>query len=701
MQAASTPENTKPASPFRVNGWLLALDRAPLFLSVLLLFILPFITQLNATNSIAVKESLSQIIVFLILGAWALRLNVTGNFTFIYTWAFWPLLALSAWTFGTIIVSPYSNAGWESLLTILYLPLWYLLLTQTCTEVWRAENLIITFLMAALGSCLWGLAQAMGIGDGEWLAIVKQNFQGRITAGLGNPDFFAGYLLMVWPLALALLLRAKAVSAKALWGFILVSSLVCLAMTQSKAGWAGLAAGFLVFALFYLIGSAQSVSARKWFFGLVLLLLAITFLSPLRERLAQMVQPGNDSIEFRGQVWKGTWEMIQAHPWMGSGFGSYDAAFPPYRPQALMLNQVQRSYEVDHAHNWVLEWTAEEGWAGLGLLLAFWAAVVAQWWRLYKANAIPRALGAGAFAALEGVAVDNFFDLNSVLPSTLIPLFFIAALPVALSSRFTHLPGFPVRSFIWNISRFRVYLASFSLLVVILMLTQINRAMMGQLAEIQLKKAEALSEQKAWDQALPLYDRVITLQPSNLPARYFRGSVYLERGNLGDLPLALDDFRAVQQTAPDYVLVHYKLAQVYREMGKQEAYDSEMAQAIRLDPVLIFQLPDFLKAEELAKPGHFKKALPLYQRLVLDYPACVPLLINTANTLVECGSAEQALILYDDALAQDPHNIEALLDSAAVAIQLRDGPRAKRAVTGLLRLEPRNPQVLRLAEELK
>ena len=686
---------------FQVSGWRLALERAPLFLSVVLLFILPFITQLQGTDSIYVKTVLAQVIVFLMLGAWALKVNVTGALTTVYTWALWPLAALAFWLVINLSFSSYANAGWEAFISLLYLPLWYLLLTQTNTEVWKAENLLITFLMGALGSCLWGLAQAVGFGGGAWLTIVQQNFQGRITAGLGNPDFFAGYLLMVWPIALALLLRAQSTAAKILWGFILASSLICLILTQSKAGWLGLVAGFLIYVAFFLIGSGQTASKRKWFFGLAVLLVFITFLSPLKERFSQLSNPQNDSVTFRKEVWKGTWTMIEAHPWMGTGFGTYQAAFPPYRTEALMLKQTQRSYQVDHAHNWLLEWTAEEGFVGLALLLAFWAAVVAQWWRLYKANAIPRALGAGAFAAFEGVAVDNFFDINASLPSTLIPLFFLAALPVALSARFAHLPGFPVRFFTWNIARFRVYLAPVTLLVVILMLNQINRAMMGQLADIQLKQAESLSEQKAWDQALPIYNNVIRIQPSNLAALYFRGSVYLDRGNPDDLPLALADFTAVQKWEPDYVLVHYKLSQVYAKMGKEEAADSEMTQAVKLDPELIFQEKNFLKAETLVSQRLYKEALPLYQKLVLDYPACVPLLINTANCMVERGLTDQALRLYDNAIALDPENIEALLDEAAVAVQVKDEARATKAVRALMQLEPGNGEVLRLEEELK
>src|SRR4029077_19044402 len=130
---------------------------------------------------------------------------------------------------------------------------------------------------------------------------------------------------------------------------------------------------------------------------------------------------------------------------------------PSYRPISLIMKQPQRSYGVSHVHNWVMEWTAETGLIGLALLLAFWFFVLAQWWKLYSANAIPKALAAGVFAAVAAVGVDNLFDMNSYLPSTRIPLLFIAALPVALSQRFYKMEGFPIQLRRFDLSPYKIF----------------------------------------------------------------------------------------------------------------------------------------------------------------------------------------------------------------------------------------------------
>jgi O-antigen ligase len=673
VQAVTNPENqTQPSAPAaqsvlpRVNGWKLALDRAPLFLSVLLLFVLPFITQLNSVDSIGIKAVLARIIVFLILGAWVLRIHLSGQVLGVATTAFWPLLLLSLWSTGTLFFSPFQALGWPALWAALYLPLWYLLLTQTCAEVWRAENLIITFLMAALGTSLWAIGQGLGMNSGPWGEIVKSEFQGRVTAGLGNPDFLAGFLLTAWPLALALLLRATSVWAKALWAFTFVMILSALVLTQSMAGWLGAVAGLLVFAFFFFWRHEEAKKTRFGWIVLALLLALLTALSPLKNRLVDLRSPQNESVQFREQVWKGAFDLIKAHPLTGTGFGTFVAAYPPYRPESLMLHQAQRSYQVDHAHNWVLEWTAEEGWAGLGLLLFFWAGILAQWWKLYSAKAIPKSLGAGAFAVFTGVAVDNFFDMNGSLPSTLIPLLFVAALPVALSSRFAHLPGFPVRAKIWKINKPKIYVWPLSLLAAVLILAQVHSAMLQQISDGVLKRAEDFSRDKQWDQAIPLYTWVTGVERSSDEAFYFRGSSYLDRGALGDASLALADFDAVQTREPDYLLVHLKKAEAFNQLSRISEAHLEMTQAVRLDPVLIFQDPDFKRAQGLTAKREYKEALPLYQKLLFDYPACVPLLLNTANTMVECGQTASAIDLYQKVLIYDPGDSDALSNIASV-----------------------------------
>ena len=149
-----------------LNGWPLALDRAPLFLSVLLLFSIPFITQIEGADPLYPKLALTQILISLMLCVWALKILLTGQLIWVQTKAHLFLGALMGWVLITIIFSQYSGVGWIALNHWVCFPLWYLLLTLTIVEAWKAENIIIVFLLAGLGTSGWAIRQALGLGGG-------------------------------------------------------------------------------------------------------------------------------------------------------------------------------------------------------------------------------------------------------------------------------------------------------------------------------------------------------------------------------------------------------------------------------------------------------------------------------------------------------------------------------------------------------
>ncbi len=105
----------EPQPVTRINGWALAVDKAPLFFSILLVFFVPFITQVDGMDSIYPKLALTQILVLMILAAWMLKVTWTSRMVWIQTNAFWPLVGLLAWLALTVIFSPYQSVGWQAL----------------------------------------------------------------------------------------------------------------------------------------------------------------------------------------------------------------------------------------------------------------------------------------------------------------------------------------------------------------------------------------------------------------------------------------------------------------------------------------------------------------------------------------------------------------------------------------------------------
>jgi len=625
------------------------------------MFMVPFTTQPEGMEPLLPKQELCEMLACLALCFWFWRTFQTGRFLWAQSRALWPLLGLTLWTALSAALSPCTQIAWAGWNDWLCFPVIYFLLTMVCLELWRAENLLIVFLVSALGTSLWALAQAAGLDHGPWMDVVRDQFSGRVIAGMGNPDFLAGYLLIAWPLALALFFRAQQTLTRSLWMTVTALTLGALFLTRSKAGLGGVGLGALVFLVLFLAktpAEGEGKNRRK----LVWTLFGGTCLAgsyPAIQILSPLADPRNPSVLFRRQLWSGAWKMILDHPLLGTGLGTFSAMYPSYRPISLMMTQTQRSYEVNEAHNWVLSWLSQTGFVGLALVLFFVGAVLYQWWKLYQAKAIPPALGAGAFAAFAGVGLDNLFDLNNTLPTTLVPLLFLAALPVALSQRFYRIPGFPIQARTISLNGLRLLWLVLTALVSIASGFQIWSCFEKQWADVKLKKAVEFSEKKQWNESFKAYDASLKLDPNNVMAHYFRGSAYAERSEVGDMAKALDDFNDVTDLVPDYVLVHFKKAKALESLGKVPEAEAEMKRAIALDPRLIFQNLEYAKARDKVKLSDYPGALMIYQKLVFDYPTCVPALVDEGNCLFLLEHQAEAEKAYREALRLDPDNPEA------------------------------------------
>ncbi len=640
-----------------MHGWILALERAPQFLAVLLIFILPFLTQWQGTDKLFPKWAITQLLILLMLSTWVIKVAITGKLTWVYSRAHLILLILMIWIVLTCFLSPYPQAGLLAMRDDVVYPLWYLLLTFTCIELWQAENLLIVLLISGLATCLWAISQALGLGTGPWETLVKTQFSGRVIAGMGNPDFLAGYLLMIWPPVLALLFRAGMKFSRIFWSFLLMVCLFALLFTGSQTGYLGFFAGVLVFSFFSF--KDQVKGAFPWLLVLLGFLTLSFFLPPMSGRLQELLSKKSEVFPFQEQVWSGTLDMVKKSPIFGVGYGAFASVFPAHRPAWLGLHQVEKTDGGNHAYNWVLEWTAETGVVGLLLLLAFWFYVLAQWWRLYNANAIPKVLAIGFFAVVSGVAVDNLFEANSSEPFILMPLLFLAAFPVALSQRFYRIEGFPVRLKELNLSKFKAFLLPLAVVIIFLAFFQIVDVFKRQEADILCEKAAVSTQLGKWDEALELYTQALKLDPSNFETRYLQGSVYLDRDKEGDLEAALADFNTLDPVAPDYQLIHFKKYEVLNSLKREEEAKTELKRAVRLDSTLIYLLDDFKKARQLTASDHLSEALVVYQGLILDYPTCVPMLIDYANCLALSQDYESAINLYRSVLVLDPGNVKA------------------------------------------
>lgn len=265
----------------------------------------------------------------------------------------------------------------------------------------------------------------------------------RPSSLMGSSNIYATVLVIAGPLVALRILTAASWLRRGLWALGLLLLAALLVMVNSRAAWVAAAVGAGVFVLLagvaYGLLAPATLLARlkrlpRWgqvaLAGVAIGLLAafVAALPLITFRATDMTQHG--AIYKRLDIWEAAIAQFGQTPLFGRGPFTYGDAYlervstPPETPHA-------------HAHSLVLNFAAEEGVLGLGILLWLaWTALVAV--RRGFGSALPvaeRLNGAAAAALLSAVVVNNLFDLTLVPGVALLVLWALTyLLPGAESS---------------------------------------------------------------------------------------------------------------------------------------------------------------------------------------------------------------------------------------------------------------------------
>jgi O-antigen ligase len=308
-------------------------------------------------------------------------------------------------------------------------------------DLTRKQNQgVVTCLLLA------GIAQA-ALGAYQFVTRSGPTFfmMGRFMRAYGTfeqPNPYGGYLGLIAPLALALGLafferpklnpelttetqsaqriRGSAprwLGALGLGSFVAIST--AIGMSGSRGAWLAFGAGLVA------VNVSRSRRGAVTFSALVLLIALLVLLGSFRLLPTAIVQRLTNffplvgardvrSIEITDEnyasverlaFWQAAADMWRDRPWLGVGFGNYQATYADYAlpkwPMAL-----------GHAHNYYLNIAAETGLIGLITYLFLWGAALWQIGQvIYWADDLyARALALGTLGILIHVSVHNVVD---------------------------------------------------------------------------------------------------------------------------------------------------------------------------------------------------------------------------------------------------------------------------------------------------
>lgn len=366
----------------------------------------------------------------------------------------------------------YSRFNGGLLSTISYLLLYYAFVSNL--KVKETLRTITTSLISGLLVALWGFPSHFGadptclvfrgsLDTSCWTEAFKPTI--RAFSTLGQPAWFAAYLSVLLPLAIASALNNKKSPVK-LWSFIALSVLfyVCLIFANTRAGFlAFIGADVVLWSLLFV----TKVFPRKFYLRYLLIIHALFLLgnvmfgapingiggmslSDLNQRFASIVPQAlaaaeapqaatpaaaapniTDSGNIRLLVWRGAIEAWKANPIFGTGVETFAFAYYKFKPQEHNLTS-EWDYLYNKAHNEYLNYLTTTGLVGLGTYLAFIGFFLFLFGKyifakLKDSEHEHTALNIALVSAFVSILISNFFGFSVVIMNLylfLIPAFF-------------------------------------------------------------------------------------------------------------------------------------------------------------------------------------------------------------------------------------------------------------------------------------
>jgi len=293
-------------------------------------------------------------------------------------------------------------------------------------------------LTTALIVSLYAILEHFGIDKHIWI----QDVQNRVFSTLGQPNWLAAYLLVLIPISIALLLKAKSKKSIITYSLLITIFYSTLLFTKSRSGFLGFIAAYIIFwALILIKNKLKAFPWKKSLLITIYLLFITSFIStdftpsfkqfinrqsspsateaPATEKIAppSITLGGSSSVDIRKVVWQGAVDIWKHYPIFGSGTATFAYSYYNFRPVAHNLLS-EWDFLYNKAHNEFLNFLATSGAFGLAsycliiICFAIWTI------KNIKLNTKYQILNTSLLAGFLGLAVSNFFGF-SVVPVAL------------------------------------------------------------------------------------------------------------------------------------------------------------------------------------------------------------------------------------------------------------------------------------------
>jgi len=425
------------------NFWEINIQRV---LIILVICIPLAIFPLNVNSFEPIKLLIAEILTVIMLMLWGLnwlaqkpekrRIRPSYSLPSFFIFSFMAVGILS------LLWSESLGVSIKELPVFLLGPVLYFIIINNIKDKISVKKIIdvIIFVGAFLG--VYGIFQYFGLDFSFW----QGNRARQMVFGLfGNVNYFAEYLIAVLPLTVSLFFVTSIKSNKSkkillLIGILAMSGSLLLTFTRSSYLGFGVSLIFM-FLLFIICRGKTFIRENKKIFILILATILLigflfvipnplskegTYISKIKARTSITALTEGHSFKRRLATWKFTLMMIEDHPLLGSGIGTFE--YNSLRYQAEFFEKGDNRSIYPHgfarkAHNEYLQLWAEMGIIGLGIFLGimicFFYYSITQLKKLQD-DFLGQGLIIGMMGTILAILVDGIFGFPLHLPATVV-----------------------------------------------------------------------------------------------------------------------------------------------------------------------------------------------------------------------------------------------------------------------------------------
>jgi len=305
----------------------------------------------------------------------------------------------------------------------------------------RVRLYFLVSLLSAVMVAFIGLQQNFGFNPFDFTQFAPP------SSTFTNKNFVTLYLDLMVFVALVVFLLARKKHQQWLSAMALGVVLSYQFVSHTRGSWLSLLIGVIALLLVvYFNRSIRALVTRHLHGKALMLALVLPFV--VVNLPSDVFQPGYEADRSLGEkknvftnvrlnIYANTLDLIEDHPLLGTGLGSFRVAFRPYMFSSRPLYPATEDIYLLRTHSDPLQYIAELGLLGGLAMLAFffWALVLA--WRLMTASDSDanRLIGLGLFFSLLLSGVHACVDFPLHKPSSAIQLFVWVGVVIGLSAR--------------------------------------------------------------------------------------------------------------------------------------------------------------------------------------------------------------------------------------------------------------------------